>query len=129
MISSTEKEIQIILDNIKKKNIDIIVIYPYGKNGKLVYEIIKNNWNKDKIIIIDNEKFKNDDKIISFEFFKEKSLPNFATIITVGDYNLYRDFFNQIKEYCISDNIYPFVVELQIYRYSYNINDFKLPRL
>lgn len=106
--SITNLEICIKLDNAISKIIrdhENIVIYPYGRNGKICKLLLNTRWRKAEYALVDNVAYKNNENIFpasSLESLEEE----YVVIDTCNNSEIHKEVLTELRRYVKEKNIY-----------------------
>lgn len=91
------KDVRMILENYIERGFSKFIIYPFGDNGVLVKNLLKDYFNIEPAYIVDNKYSKYHTDIISSDELAAISDPSYLLILTIEDWNLNL----QMEEECL----------------------------
>lgn len=121
---SIKDKIKNLVDNGEKK----FVIYPYGKNGKDIEQLLINEFALSPILIVDNFMCERVLEIISGEELSVKYKKDYYIILTVENEQVNREILKSLEEFCEKSHIIN-VLNIGSGRGDYSLPEFRSFRL
>lgn len=110
------KKIYSALSKIEDLSSKQIIIFPYGKMGKEVNRVLKEEFSIDDAVLVDN--YSNDEYVKDISCLKELSVNEICVLFACDNQWIYKELLKQLKEY-VQDSCIKEVLKVSIGRYSY----------
>lgn len=88
-----------------RKECENIVIYPFGRNGRLFKKILNNRYGIKELAIVDNYEYLNDKKIISARMLNNLR-EKFIVVDTCSNPEIHNEVLRELKRFVKDENIY-----------------------
>lgn len=87
-----------------------IIIYPYGRNGRMCKMILNNRYNRKELAVIDNIACRNDIDVLPVEALRDIN-GSYVVIDTCSNFAIHREVQEQLRHFVNEENIYTVFTE------------------